>query len=75
MDDHTVLPDPFSAQLVDGVALLPLAPTGLTWCWRIAVGGEGYPPRFVAVPDSAAIIPANTLVDVDPATFAPNPDA
>ena len=69
--DTIVLPAPFSAALVLGVATVELAPTAANWCWRIEELTAASATRYVVVPDSELTLGYEDLVDVDPATLDP----
>lgn len=66
-----VLPQPFSARLVDGEVTVTLAQTGLTWCWRVTENVPAGITRYVAVPASAEVLDYADLTDVDPDTLDP----
>lgn len=72
VDGRVVLPASFSVDLVGGMAVLPLAPTGPDWCWQIQEATRLRHTRFVVVPDSATPVLYTALVDVDPGTLDPS---
>lgn len=69
--DAIVLPNPFSAALVDGVVIVELAATSADWAWKIDEQTPAAATRYVVVPDSPDVIGYEDLVDVDPATLDP----
>lgn len=69
--DTIVLPTPFEAELVDGVAIIELAATGNDWCWKIEERTAARATRYVAVPASGSTLGYEDLTDVDPATLDP----
>ncbi|NLI19737.1 MAG: hypothetical protein GX427_13180, partial [Actinomycetales bacterium] len=65
-----ILPRGFTAPLVAGEASVTVDPSGLTWCWRVTERTDsGGTVRYVAVPDSAAVVEYVDLPDVDPTTL------
>lgn len=72
VDDSVVLPAPFEAVLVDGVAVVDLAATGPGWCWRVVERVPRGTSRYVVVPEVGPV-GYEDLTDVDPATLAPDP--
>lgn len=69
--DAIVLPSAFTAALVDGVATVELAATGVDWCWRVEEMTAAAAVRYVVVPDSGTTLGYEDLTDVDPATLDP----
>ncbi|WP_367135806.1 hypothetical protein [Saccharothrix sp. HUAS TT1] len=74
---HVVLPEPMRVALANGKATVQLAATnggtyaGL-WAWRVTEYGPlARHVRTVLVPNSATPLAYSALVDVDPATLAP----
>lgn len=69
--DGIVLPDSFTAKLVNGLATLELAPNDAgTWCWVITERANRGSQRHVNVPASGPVNYSD-LVDVDPTTLDP----
>lgn len=69
--DAVVLPAPFSAVLVAGIATVELAPTAANWCWKIEEMTPAPATRYVTVPNSVSTLGYEDLTDVDPLTLAP----
>lgn len=71
--DVTVLPIPFTEDLVDGAAEVTLAPTGPGWAWAILESIDGVPDErfYVLVPDVPGPLDDGELIRVDPATLDP----
>lgn len=69
---NTILPTPFTQQLVTGAAAVELQPTTLEWVWRIDEHIPGAPGRtiYAAIPDQATAAYPD-LVPLDPATLTP----
>jgi hypothetical protein len=74
VDGVTVLPAPFTEQLVLGIAAVELEPTTLAWVWRIDEHVSGSPARtiYAAIPDQSDL-DYTALIPIDPATLAPAP--
>lgn len=71
LGDWVTLPERFAAKLVDGKAVLDLAPTADgTWAWRITERTNAGARRLVAVPSSGPV-EYGDLQDVDPDTLDP----
>lgn len=69
-DEFVVLPAAFDVALVEGVASVVVAPSGLGWVWQVKEYVTGGTTRYVVVPDQE-LVAYTDLVDVDPATLEP----
>ena len=71
-----ILPAEFKAPLVAGAVDVTVDPTGLGWVWCVLEAFTGLPSkrRYFAVPDVPSIDYAD-LVEIDPASLAPEPAA
>lgn len=72
--DAFVLTQTFNEVLVDGQAVLELAPTNGANAWRIVERTPQGVTRYVAVPSQDAVEYVD-LVDLDPATLTPSAEA
>jgi Repeat of unknown function (DUF5907) len=75
VDGDVVLPAPFSVTLsATEDVTRELAPTTSEWVWkvleRVTGGANGW--RYLAIPDSEAVLDYAALVEVDPATLDPS---
>lgn len=75
--DEVIMPVPFPAALVDGVAEVTLDPTDSTWAWVIVekIDGVRDYTYYVMVPDVAGPLDDTDLVRTAPGTLDPLPDA
>jgi hypothetical protein len=70
-DGVAVLPVPFQANLVAGVADVELAPNDVSWLWRIDEYVTGAPSRTVYVSVSGETANYADLTPIDPDTLEP----
>lgn len=70
--DRTILPAPFSAELVAGSVTVALDPTGADWCYEVREQVHKGTVRYVAVPAALTVIEYGDLTDIDPATLLPS---